>query len=247
MSITKIIFYLSIIWIITVSNNIGFAKSFFHTQESETKTNKTNTGLSIVQFYNDTLSLYMGLIVGYSASELPPTLFTILAGNSQKNIKRKSIFFLEDITINYLLAVSSHKIHRSTEMEAILINMILLMNEEDNFNCSINKKIKNNTSIKINIYSDSEMDDIIDSTSDDIPLDLTPMGYFDGLSTYPVCPIDSYTPELILYIYENACYNLKKCADFLNKMKPHDIFFNAHNYYFRKLNSLLLKKQDIIN
>lgn len=240
MNSLKFIFCLSVICLITVSNNIGFAKSFL---QNETKTNKTKSGLSVVQFYENTLALYLGARLTYSTSQLPPSLFASLTGSSQKNISKISINFLENITTNYLLAVLSRQIPRSAEIESILINHILMMDEGDNnIICSVNKKIKNKTGIKIRIYSDSEMNDILgNSTSVVIPL-----GCFEGLSTYPVCSIDSYSPELILYVYENGVYNLKKCVEFLNKMKPSDMFFNVHDYYSSNLNLILFKTWNML-
>ena len=229
----KFIFCLSGICLIAVSNNTGFAKSSLHIQSNENKINKTRSGLPVVQFYENILALYLGARLAYSTSQLPTSLFAFLTGSSQKNISKTSIKFLEDMITNYLLAVLSRQIPRSAEIEAMLINHILMINEEDDkIINSINRRIEQDTGVKIRIYSDLEMNDILNiSTST-----LIPLGAFEGLSSYPVCSIDSYPPELISYIYENGIHNLKKCIDFLNKMKSSDIFFNVFEYYAYRMN-----------
>jgi len=234
----KFIFYLSIIYLIAFSNNVALAESSSYIQSYVNKINKTKSGLSIVQFYEDTLALYIGAKLAYSSSEIPSVLFRFFTGCSQQDMSKSSVIFLADIISDYITAVKTHQIPRSAEIEAILINHLLMKDEGDGkIINSINKRIGKVTDVKIKIYSDSEMNDILDnSTSDPLPL-----GGFEGLSTYPVCSIDSYSPKLILYIYENGVYNLKKCVKFLNKMKSSDMFFNVHDYYSRKLNLLLSK------
>lgn len=238
----KFIFYLSIIYLIAFSNNVVLAESSSYIQSYVNKINKTKSVLSIVQFYEDTLALYIGARLAYSSSEIPSVLFRFFTGCSQQDMSKSSVIFLADIISDYITAVKTHQIPRSAEIEAILINHLLMKDEGDGkIINSINKRIGKVTDVKIRIYSDSEMNDILDnSTSDPLPL-----GGFEGLSTYPVCSIDSYSPELILYIYENGVYNLKKCVEFLNKIKS-DMFFNAHDYYSNKLNLLLFKTWNML-
>lgn len=243
MNSIKFIFCLSGICLITVYNNIGFAKSSLHIQRDETKTNKTKSGLSVVQFYENTLALYIEEKLAYSTSELPSSLFELLTGCSQKDINKSSVNFLTDIIYGYLIAVKTHQIPRSAEIEAILINHLLMKDEgDDKVINSINRRIGPETGIKIRIYSDSEINDISDNLSHTI----FPSGNFEDLSSYPICSIDSYSPELISYIYENGIHNLKKCVEFLNKVKPSDMFFNVHDYYSSKLNLLLFKTWNML-
>lgn len=234
----KFIFCLIGICLIGVSNNIVFAKSSLHTKINENEINKTRSGLPVVQFYENVLALYIGARLAYSNSEFPSSLFALLTGSSQKNISKTSIKFLEDTITNYLLAVLSRQIPRSAEIEAILINHILMVNEGDNKTInSLNRRIELDTGVKIRIYSDLEMNDILNNSTSAI----TPLGAFEGLSSYPVCSIDSYSPELISYVYENGIHNLKKFIEFSNKMKSSDVFFNVYEYYFNRLNFLLFK------
>lgn len=234
----KFIFYLSGICLIAVPDNIVLAESSSCVPSHATKINKIRSGLPIVQFYEETLALYIGAKLAYSTSDLPSSLFDLLTGCSQKDISKSSVNFLTDITYGYLIAVKTHQIPRSAEIEAILINHLLMKDEgDDKVINSINRRIGPETGIKIRIYSDSEINDISDNLSHTI----FPSGNFEDLSSYPICSIDSYSPELISYIYENGIHNLKKYVEFLNKMKSSDMFFNVHEYYSSKLNLLLFK------
>ena len=208
----KFIFYLSGIYLIAVPDNIVLAESSSCIPSHATKINKIRSGLPMVQFYEKTLALYIEAKLAYSTSELPSSLFKLLTGCSQKDISKSSVNFLTDIIYDYLIAVKTHQIPRSAEIEAILINHLLMKDEgDDKVINSINRRIGPETGIKIRIYSDSEINDISDNLSHTI----FPLGSFEDLSSYPICSIDSYSPELILYVYENGVYNLKKCVEFL--------------------------------
>lgn len=243
MNSIKFIFYLSGICLIAVPDNIVLAESSSCIPSHATKINKIRSGLPMVQFYEETLALYIGAKLAYSISELPSSLFKILTGCSQKDISKSSVNFLTDIIYDYLIAVKTHQIPRSAEIEAILINHLLMKDEgDDKVINSINRRIGPETGIKIRIYSDSEINDISDNSTSFV----IPLGGFEGLSTYSVCSIDSYSPELILYVYENSVYNLKKCVEFLNKMKHSDMFFNVRDYYSNKLNLLLFETWNML-
>ena len=235
----KFIFYLSGICLITVSNNMALAESSSCIPSDVTKINKIRSGLPIVQFYEGTLALYIGARLAYSTSPLPSSLFELLTGCSQKDISKSSVNFLSDAIYGYLTAVKTHQIPRSAEIEAILINHLLMKDEGDEkIINSINRRIGRETGIKISFYSDSEISNISD---DFLSLPIFPLGNFEDLSSYSICPIDSYSPELMSYVYENGIHNLKKCIEFLNKMESSDIFFDMHEYYANKINFFLFK------
>lgn len=238
MNTIKLIFFLSSICLISVSTNVGLAKSSLHIQINEDKINKKRSGLPVVQFYENTLALYTEARLAYSSSEDLTSLFALLANCSQKNIQKNYANFLADIVSHYSIAVRSGEIPRSAEIESILINHVIMIDKgDDKIINSINKRIGRNTGLKIKIYSDLEMKEILNISTSAI----TPLGCLEGFSSDPICSIDSYSPELISYIYKSSIYNLKKCMEFLNKMKHFDVFFNVHNYYANRLNLLLFK------
>lgn len=145
------------------------------------------------------------------------------------------------MTSIYLDRIQHHEMPRALEVETILVDRILRL--EDQFDQKILEKVNNYLSkefnVKIKYYSDEEQAWLIDSEFDTL---IFPSGHMEGLSAYPISPVQSYSDDQINFLYEQGLFYSSEYMVFLQRMKRSDVFFNVCEYYTKKLNMVLFKE-----
>lgn len=203
--------------------------------------------IQAIRFYENTAGQYVDTMFIYSLSDIyslplsPDVLFRYSAGYSRQQLLRKMADNLLRMTSIYLDRIQHHEMPRSLEVETILVDRILRL--KDQFDQKILEKANNYLSkefnVKIKYYSDEEQAWLIDSEFDTL---IFPSGHMEGLSAYPISPVQSYSNDQINFLYEQGLFYSSEYMLFLQRMKRSDLFFHVCEYYARKLNMVLFKE-----